>query len=162
MPNRVRGSLVLMLAMVLAGCVAGQAPENAGLSQPNPATSSSEVSTDVEAGRYFVEEAEKHFRANELNEAEEVINRGFNVASGNPALWHLLAKIRFLQKEYEECETFARRSLQYSSRDSTLVEQNWRLIAHARQSAGDEAGARTALGRIDESVDSGGWLFGLF
>lgn len=154
-------SLILILTLVLVGCAVGQREGEApGLNRPNPATSPSGVLTEVETGRYFVEKARKHFRENELNEAEEVINRGFNVAPGNPALWHLLAKIRYLQEKYEESETFASRSLDYASGNSALVEQNWRLIAHARQASGDEAGARRALERIKEPTDTENWFFG--
>lgn len=155
--------IMLVTAVVLAGCAVGQPKEDDPvLNEPNPATDPSEVSTEVETGRYFVEEAGKHFRNNELHEAEEVLNRGFNVAPSNSALWHLLAKVRYLQEKYEECETVARRSLAYASRNSPLVVKNWRLIAHARKASGDPEGAQRALERIREPTGEEHWFLGWF
>lgn len=156
-PNVFRWA-VLVLTFVLAGCAVGGPGTSGGLDQPNPATSRTEVSTEVESGRYFVEQAQERFRDNNLSGAEEVINRGFNVAPENPALWHLLAKIRYLEEEYAESETFATRSVNYAAEGSDLVDQNWRLIAHARHALGDEDGARRALERVGERDSGEGWI----
>lgn len=156
-PNAFRWT-VLVLTFVLAGCAVGGPGASGGLDQPNPATTRTEVSTEVESGRYFVKRAQERFRGNDLSGAEKVINRGFNVAPENPALWHLLAKIRYLGEEYDESETFATRSVNYAAEGSDLVDDNWRLIAHARQASGDEEGARRALERAGERGSGEGWF----
>lgn len=153
-------SLYLVLAILsLPACSTFQANSGASIDHPNPAQSTGQVRTENSTVEHFVTTAREQFRNNKLNKSAETINRGLNIAPENPVLWHLLAKIRFLQDQYDECETLASRSLNYTNDNRQLANQNWRLIAHARDRMDNPDGAQQALENIEGPETDTGWLW---
>lgn len=140
------------LLVLCSGCSTYRTHQEPTRDEPNPvqSTGDGDVSTPNNAVKHFLETARRQFRNYQLSAAEETVNRGLNVAPENPFLWHLLAKIRFLQKKYVESETLASRSISYTRDNPELTEQNWYLIGHARKNHGDKAGAQEAWEKIDK------------
>jgi len=148
-----------MLAIGPAGCATYNARQTVSPDeQTNPARLRPEITTKNEAVAQIVKTAREQFHRGNLGESEETINRGLNIAPENPVLWHLLAKIRYLQENYQQAETFASRSLSYSEKDRKLTDYNWRLIGYARRQLGNEREAQRALNNISQDNDDTGWL----
>lgn len=156
--NTAFASLTVVFLLLVPGCAKELRSPGPVLSEPNPARSTTDIATRNEAVEHLVETARRQFRNNKLNASEETINRGLNIDPGNPALWHLLAKIRFLEGLYSESETFALRSINYTRDNRELSNQNWRLVAHARKKRGDSKGAKSALNKIRDKEKADGWL----
>lgn len=152
-------TIACLVILLTAGCATSRTGRQVPLKEPNPARSTTEVPTRNSTVEHFVRTAREQFRNNQLNASEETINRGLNIAPENPVLWHLLAKIRFLEGNYTESETFASRSINYTGNNRKLTNQNWRLIAHARKKMGDLPGVNDALSRIREEQSDRGWFF---
>jgi Tfp pilus assembly protein PilF len=74
--------------------------------------------------------------AGRLANAAASLERALRIEPRNPRLWHELAQVRLRQGEYAQVESLAARSNAWAGSDSTLREDNQRLIEQARQAAG--------------------------
>lgn len=140
-----------ILLIVLTGCAVGSSEHSASTKEPKLVRTTKEVSTRSDAVTHLIEVARKRIDRSELNTAEETINRGLNLDPEHPVLWHLLAKIRFLEQQYDQTELLARRSLRYTSDNSKLSDDNWQLIADAWLRRGNETEAQRALDKVKNS-----------
>ena len=66
----------------------------------------------------------------------------------NPVLWHHLASVRFAEGEFVQAENLAAKSNSLAPGNRALQIRNWLLIADARRSRGDSAGASAAEQRV--------------
>jgi len=76
------------------------------------------------------------------------LERALRIAPRDAGLWNRLAQVRLEQQEFQQAERMADRSLQLGSVDRALSLSNWRIIARAREAAGDTEGARRALEEV--------------
>ncbi len=75
------------------------------------------------------------------------LERGLRIDSQNPELWYLLAKAHYLDSDYGQSISMAKKSIRYSNDDS-LIAQNWRLIKKAGEKSGDSIAIKEALDYI--------------
>ena len=72
------------------------------------------------------------------------LERGLRIDSGNPQLWYLLAKAHYIQADYQQTISMAKKSIRLSTGDD-LVAQNWKLIRLAGERSGDATAIKEAL-----------------
>ena len=72
------------------------------------------------------------------------LERGLRIESGNPQLWYLLAKAHYIQADYQQTISMAKKSIRLSTGDD-LIAQNWKLIRLAGERSGDATAIKEAL-----------------
>ena len=72
------------------------------------------------------------------------LERGLRIESGNPQLWYLLAKAHYLQADYQQTISMAKKSIRLSTADDQIA-QNWKLIRLAGERSGDATAIKEAL-----------------
>jgi hypothetical protein len=80
----------------------------------------------------------------DLNGAASSLERAQRIAPREPQVLYRLAEVRLAQGDAAQAEQFARRGLSYASGRPALQASLWDLIAQARESQGDSAGAAQA------------------
>ncbi len=123
---------------------AGQAGDRdadaAGLQAP--------VSQQPPAVLALLDRAEHQANAGDLDSAAATLERAIRIDSRNPVLWHHLASVRLAEGEYLQAENLAAKSNSLAPGNRAQQIRNWQLIADARRSRGDLAGASVAEQRI--------------
>ena len=114
--------------------------------EPGSGTGSAAVVALLESARVAEE-------SREYGRAASALERALKVEPRNAGLWHRLAMVRYRQGRHGEVEALARRSLSLAPGDPELASRNWRVIAAARGSRGDEEGALEALRRANALRD---------
>lgn len=84
----------------------------------------------------------------ELSASAATLERALRIDQRNPRIWQRLAKVRLAQQQYALAESLAAKSNLFAGEDQVLINDNWRIIAQARQSAGDARGAAAARQNI--------------
>ncbi|OOZ37751.1 hypothetical protein BOW51_01070 [Solemya velesiana gill symbiont] len=92
----------------------------------------------------LMDQAAKQERQGALAAAVVTIERGLRIEPRNAHLWNRLAHLRYAQGQRGLAADLAAKSNTLAGRDIQLKRDNWLLIADARRSVGDIAGARTA------------------
>jgi tetratricopeptide (TPR) repeat protein len=78
------------------------------------------------------------------------LERALRIAPNDAELWHQLADVRLDQQRYDLVAQLAAKSNSLAApQDLALQRANWSMIARARESLGDTAGAREAQRRAD-------------
>lgn len=155
----------LIMCGMLAGCASLTPPPPSGGSEPAPAELpltvpglplESDKSKLITPGMQtspavlkLLEQARGATLSGDLPRAEALLERSIRIESGNPVLWHYLAKIRLQQDRVNEAAGLAQKSNALAKGDKSLQADNWRIIAHARNRNGDIAGAREAQDHVD-------------
>lgn len=85
--------------------------------------------------------------------ASAAVERALRIDPRSPKAYKLLAEIRLDQKQYESAEQMAKKGLLYANadrggQDLAIYNALWRIIAQARRSLGDEAGAVRAMNNL--------------
>lgn len=83
----------------------------------------------------------------DLNGAASSLERAQRIAPREPQVLYRLAEVRLAQGDAAQAEQFARRGLTYANGRPALQASLWDLIAKARESQGDPAGAAQARER---------------
>jgi tetratricopeptide (TPR) repeat protein len=96
----------------------------------------------------LLDRAEHQANAGDLGSAAATLERAIRIDSRNPVLWHHLASVRFAEGEFDQAENLAAKSNSLAPGNRALQIRNWLLIADARRSRGDSAGARAAEQRV--------------
>lgn len=164
-------ALVCLAAALLAGC--GTAPTSrapAPVAEPPPVGRSDGVATPAtpagaggartrayespapvrathvhgKAVTALLESARRQQAAGDLGAAAATVERALRIEPRNGHLWYRLAELRLEQSQYAAAADLAARANALAAGDIPLQRNNWRLIAAARRSAGDAAGARAA------------------
>ena len=102
--------------------------------------------------KHLIENARQASKRGRMSQADSFLERAIRIEPNNPLLWHYLAKLQLYQGHYQRAEGLAAKSsslVQNSDRVSLLAD-NWRIIAHARQFQGNTAGAQQAQSRASE------------
>ncbi|MFO7639681.1 MAG: tetratricopeptide repeat protein, partial [bacterium] len=98
----------------------------------------------------LLEQANQAARSGELTVAESRLERALRIEPRNAVLWYYLAKLRLHQGRLDQAAGLAAKSNSLDrAQNYQLQADNWRIIAHARQRAGDREGAETARQRAD-------------
>ena len=92
----------------------------------------------------LLDHAEQQANAGDLESAAATLERAIRIDSRNPVLWHHLASVRLAEAEPAQAEQLATKSNSLAAGNHPLQARNWELIAQARRSRGDMAGARSA------------------
>ncbi|MEN8174506.1 MAG: tetratricopeptide repeat protein [Pseudomonadota bacterium] len=101
------------------------------------------------AARSLMDQADARMRQGDHTGAASYLERAVRIEPRNPALWNRLARVRLAQGNHGLAEELANRSNSYSRGNRGLERSNWGIIAGARRSGGDEAGARAAQAMAD-------------
>ena len=120
-----------LLVLIAAGCATAPEPGMPDISVPEASERRESVAV---AG--LMESARADTEAGRLSTAAASLERALRIEPRNPRLWHELAQVRLKQGEYAQVESLAARSNAWAGSDSTLREDNQRLIEQARQAAG--------------------------
>lgn len=158
---------VLLLPLLLAACATpvprSSAPPqplpDAPVVQPLPVPSPPEleVITDpvppapppsAPAALTLAQQSDAAVAAGDLRLAALHLERALRIAPRDADLWHRLAAVRLAQREFQQAERMAERSLQLNAGDRRLALDNWRIIAQARDAMGDTEGARRAWDEV--------------
>lgn len=126
-----------------------RAPRKATSAIPYQPTGSSVTSSEEQQGSVdpllgLLQKIKQAMKSGAFNRAEGLIERALRIDAQRAELWHDLARVRYRQKVYQEAETLARRSNMLATGQAALQQENWRLIARAREMMGDAAGAAEA------------------
>ena len=92
----------------------------------------------------LLDSADKYVKSNQLDKAGAALERALRIEPRNAGIWHDLAQIRLHQGEYQQAESLASKSNNLATGNRSLQARNWKLIAVARKSTGNSAGAAEA------------------
>ena len=92
----------------------------------------------------LLDTAEHQANEGDLEAAAASLERAIRIDPRNPALWYHLATVRLSQGDAESAEQLAVKSNSLSIGNSVQQARNWNLIARARRSLDDTAGAQAA------------------
>src|SRR5512146_3234920 len=144
--------LLVLIAVLLAGCATAPPPQAPSPlppapveSAPGPLPAAPAAQAPNPAVERLMASARADQAASRLGSAEATIERALRIAPRDPRLWQQLARIRLQQGQYQQAESLAARSNTWAGGDNALRSENWNLIAQARDARGDSAGARAAL-----------------
>ena len=145
----------MLVAGLLSGCsgmAGGQRPPvveqgveaTAPPGQPGGETSRAPATAQPPAVIALLDRAEQQANAGDLGAAAGTLERALRIDSRNPVLWHHLASVRLAEGEPAQAEQLAAKSNSLAAGNPALQIRNWQLIADARRSRGDTAGAHAA------------------
>lgn len=80
----------------------------------------------------MIAKAKKQLGQNQPEAAFQTLERALAVDGRDPVVWHLMAGIRMVQKEYDQAESLARKSNTLAAGDFSLKEKNRQIIMDAR------------------------------
>jgi thioredoxin-like negative regulator of GroEL len=92
----------------------------------------------------LLDRADAYHQSGDIGSEAATVERALRIDPGNGRLWNRLAAIRLEQGQPRQAEQLALKSNALSRGDTRLQAQNWRLVAKARWSMNDSAGARVA------------------
>jgi hypothetical protein len=92
----------------------------------------------------LLDHAEQQANDGDLPAAAMTLERAIRIDSRNPVLWHHLASVRLAEGNAEQAEGLAKKSNALAAGNFALQARNWGLIAEARRTRGDTAGAQSA------------------
>ncbi len=78
--------------------------------------------------------AKKQLGQNRPEAAFQTLERALAVDGRDPVIWHLMAGIRMVQKDYDQAESLARKSNTLAAGDFSLKAKNRQIIIDARGS----------------------------
>ncbi len=113
------------------------APER-GLPRAVPSRSPAVAALTTQAGQQS--------RAGDLEQASASLERALRIEPDNPWVWHQLALVRLFQRQDDQAAQLAARSNALTA-DTGLQARNWRVIAQAKERAGDAQEAASAAAR---------------
>ena len=135
----VRQAILVIAALVLAGCAAMQP-----VMQPEPSDNSAVVA--------LLNKAQSQAAAGRMDAAGADLERALRIEPRNPVIWQKLARIRLEQGQYRQAENMAAKSNALAGENRYLRSENWRIIGEARNRLGDLQGARAAFERAEEQA----------
>ncbi len=86
------------------------------------------------------------------DQALALLERAIRIEPRNPFVWQALAATQMDLKAWDQAESAASKSNSLGRGNPYVEVANWRLIATARQAAGDDPGALTARARADDAA----------
>ncbi len=92
----------------------------------------------------LLDTAERQANDGDLEAAAASLERAIRIDPRNPTLWYHLATVRLSQGDAQSAEQLAVKSNSLSTGNNVQLARNWNLIARARRSQDDTAGAAEA------------------
>jgi predicted Zn-dependent protease len=92
----------------------------------------------------LLDRADRYRSAGDTAGEAATIERALRIDPRNARLWNRLAATRLEQGQPQQAEQLALKSNALAAGDSALQARNWRLVAKARWTMNDGAGARSA------------------
>jgi hypothetical protein len=92
----------------------------------------------------LLDHAEQQANNGDLQASAMTLERAIRIDSRNPVLWHHLASVRLAEGDAKQAEELAKKSNALAAGNYALQARNWGLIAEARRTRGDTAGAQSA------------------
>jgi Tfp pilus assembly protein PilF len=92
----------------------------------------------------LAQQAERQRQAGDYVGAAATLERALRIQPQEAYLWNRLAHVRMEQGRYAQAGNFAQRSNALAKNQPALQQDNWGMIAVARRTAGDIAGATEA------------------
>ena len=123
-------------------------PEPEPLEQRYP-RSAGEVSGPAVSSLY--RQAQSEADAGRHASAIAVLERAQRIEPRNAFVWSRLAEAQLAAGDAGQAENTALRANSFARGNPYLEARNWRVIADARRSAGDQAGARAAVDRVEQA-----------
>lgn len=156
--------LIAPLSMVFFLAIAGCAtPTRPMVPVPTPGPTRAPESWPREASEQsgaavlaLLEQADVEMRAGANSRAVAKLENALRIESRNPFVWQRLASANLLEGRLEQAESLAMRSISLARGNPWLGLVNWRVIAEARRSRGDAAGAEAAEEKVtalEEQLD---------
>jgi tetratricopeptide (TPR) repeat protein len=160
--------LAFLLLVLISACttapqrtpppvVDGTRPDEEGREAPDrvdmPGTVEAPVSAPATSGGAVVallDRADAYHRSGDTGSEAATVERALRIEPNNGRLWNRLAAIRLEQGQPRQAEQLALKSNALSQGDTRLQARNWRLVARARWSMNDSAGARSAENKARE------------
>jgi len=160
--------VIFLLALLLGGCsTAPQRTLPPVVDGTQPRTAPPEAADSVErpdrvevpvpppapsggAVVALLDRADAYHQSGDISNEAATVERALRIDPNNGRLWNRLAVIRLDQGQPRQAEQLALKSNALSRGDTRLQAQNWRLVAKARWSMNDSAGARAAEKKIRE------------
>ena len=122
---------------------AAQAPlSGAEAPRPNGREPAERAATPVVVA--LLDAADRQTQAGQLPAAAASLERALRLDPRNPETWYQLAVVRFREGYLDQAEQLARKAEALAGGDKMARARSWRLIAAAREGAGDLDGARAA------------------
>ncbi|MHB1238420.1 MAG: tetratricopeptide repeat protein, partial [Gallionella sp.] len=154
--------------LLLAGCAGvatrpstpAAAPATVPPAAQQPGAAAAPVPRSAMSGNRAViallDRAQTDSEAGQREAAGASLERALRIEPRNPWLWFELAQLRLAQGQYAQAITLARKSNSFSGRQYRVQAENWRVIARARVSQGDAAGADQAFKRATDLEQQAG------
>jgi tetratricopeptide (TPR) repeat protein len=98
----------------------------------------------------LLDRADVYHQSGDIGNEAATVERALRIDPNNGRLWNRLAAIRLDQGQPRQAEQLALKSNALSRGNRRLQAQNWRLVAKARWSRNDGAGARAAEKKAGE------------
>ena len=114
---------------------ASQTPTTLASLHP-PASAISPTASSSAPVQALLKQAEAQRAAGDLVSAAATLERGLRIEPRNPHLWNRLARIRLEQGLFAQADSLAAKSNTLADNLPTLVQDNRRIIAAARQKGG--------------------------
>jgi predicted Zn-dependent protease len=96
------------------------------------------------AANSLARQAEQQRQTGDYAGAAATLERSLRIAPREAYLWNRLARVRMEQGLAAQAGQLAARSNDYAAGESTVKNDNWRIIAEAKRRSGDTAGAGEA------------------
>lgn len=116
----------------------------------NSAAASSSSGGENKAVVALLDNAANSVGSGNLEKAAASLERALRIEPGNPTIWHDLGQIRLHQGKYSQAEAMFDKSNSLAGNNTSLMAQNWRMIAAARRAAGDQSGATAATAKATQ------------
>lgn len=117
-------------------------------SRPRPPQSPGEISSP--AVMALLESADTLARAGHMKRAAAKLERALNIEPRNPFIYQRLAAVRLAQGQLGQAQALAHKSNSLAVGNPSVQADNWVLIAQARRMAGNQAGYRKAMAKVEK------------
>ncbi|MBV5309962.1 MAG: tetratricopeptide repeat protein [Chromatium okenii] len=101
------------------------------------------------AAQSLAAQAEQQRKAGDYTGAAASLERSLRIAPREAYLWNRLARVRMEQGQTHQAGNLASRANDLSGQNAAVKQDNWRIIAHSKRQAGDNAAANAAQQRAD-------------
>lgn len=89
-------------------------------------------------------------RAGHMRRAAAALERALNIEPRNPFIYQRLAQVRFAQGQFGQAQALAHKSNSLAVGNPFVRANNWELIAESRRLAGNQAGYRKAMTKVEK------------
>ncbi len=148
--------LTLALSVVVASC----AVKTKQIDSLDPLAHDNQVAHQVikpdsqtgDAVKALLEDARGAASSGNIPRAEALLERALRIEPRNAVLWHYIAKMKLHQGQYSKAIGMAAKSNSMVKNDTSLMADNWRIIAHAENWLGNVSKSQRAQAQADQLI----------